>query len=152
MGFESELPRASLQAFYDLHVGESVGFGMARNVFESKLNPSIVIKVENGKGSFQNIVEFETWNNVREYGNAYFMKWFCPVLHISDCGRILVMAKAKKATRYPTNIPVFLTDTKKNNYGVHNGRFVCLDYGTNLLWRHGLSPKMQKADWWDDEL
>lgn len=137
---------AVLKEHFRLFCDEEIGSGIGRRVFSSAVLPQSVIKCEEGAASFQNVIEWETWQRVRE---TPFAHWFAPCEWISPSGAVLVMARTKPPTRLPKEVPVFLTDLKKSNYGIYKGRLVCHDYGTNLLFEHGMTKRMKKADWWE---
>lgn len=138
---------AVLRDVFQLLTGDKLGNGIARTVYECLLNHEWVVKVEEASRSFQNVIEWETWNSVR---GTELEKWFAPCLHISPSGTVLVMARTTQVPekKYPKLMPVFLTDFKRDNYGLYRGRVVCHDYGTNLLMEHGKSQRMRKPDWW----
>lgn len=135
-----------------------IGTGMSRTVYSSKLLPDCVIKVEDSAGQFQNVVEWETWLRVRD---THASRWFAACRWISASGSILVMERTRQPalSEFPDRMPAFLCDFKRTNYGIStapSGKtgepahlFVCHDYGTNLLFEHGLTKRMKKADWWD---
>jgi hypothetical protein len=123
---------------------EKIGAGMSREVWSSKVLPNSVIKVENSSGKFQNVMEWEVWNWVR---GTECEKWFAPCEWISPCGGVLIMAKTRPAQKYPDKLPVYLTDTKKANYGMHGKRFVCHDYGVNTLLTFGMVKRMRNVRW-----
>jgi hypothetical protein len=109
-----------------------------------------VIKVED-ESYYQNVHEAEIWRRVHETPLA---KWFAPVYRISPLGRIIVMARTVPVVRkdLPTMVPAFFTDTKIQNWGrLKDGRVVCHDYGTNLMLEQGMTKRLKKADWWDQE-
>lgn len=129
-------------------LAKPIGRGAARVVFETYLDPKIVVKVENQMQSFQNPIEWERWNMVVGTPAA---KWFAPCVRISPCGTVLIQKKAIPAQphQYPKKVPAFFTDLKRTNFGIIDGKFVCVDYGS--LGGEGLySTKMRKADWWDE--
>lgn len=132
-------------AFWML-VDRKLGDGMSRSVWSSEVLPGCVIKVEDRASFFQNVVEWETWQRVK---GTPWEKWFAPCEWISANGSVLVMARTTPAPKYPPRMPVFLTDFKRANYGMHKGRFVCHDYGTHLLFENGMSKRLKKADWRD---
>lgn len=123
---------------------DRIGTGMSREVWSSKVLPNSVIKVESASGKFQNIMEWEIWNWVK--GTEYD-KWFAPCEWISPNGSVLIMAKTASAAKYPNKLPVFLTDTKKSNYGMLGNRFVCHDYGVTTLLTFGMSKRERKVRW-----
>lgn len=133
------------EAFWLLCNGH-IGQGVSRVVYDSKIIKDCVIKTEDDRGKFQNIIEWETWNRVQ---GTEFEKWFAPCEWISASGSVLIMKKTTPPAKYPDKMPVFLTDFKRTNYGMYNGQLVCHDYGTSLLFEYGMSKRMKKAEWWD---
>jgi hypothetical protein len=107
-----------------------------------------VVKVETAAQKFQNIMEHETWQRVKDTDLA---KWFAPIEFISPCGVVLVMRKTTEipTAQYPRKLPKFFTDFKRSNYGLLNGQVVCHDYGTSLLLEHGMTKSMRNVEWWD---
>ena len=139
---------------FDLLCGDLLGRGMSRMVFASKLLPDCVVKVEEGAGQFQNVIEWETWQRVM--GTPY-SRWFAQCKWISPNGSVLIMERTRPPglDDYPERMPVFLTDMKRTNYGMarSNGDIswlVCHDYGTSLLFEHGMTKRMKKANWYDE--
>ena len=126
---------------------DPIGSGVARKVYNSPLFPDCVVKIENTAGSFQNVIEWNTWLNVKDTKRA---KWFAPCVAISPCGGILIQKKTQPAVKFPTRLPKFLGDTKPSNYGMYQGRFVCHDYGFDYFLKGGLSPGLVEAVWADD--
>lgn len=131
---------------FHLLCGDRLGYGMSRSVFACTLHRNCVVKVEEGAGQFQNVVEWETWRRVE---GTPFAKWFAPCMWISPNGSVLIMARTTPAPEYPERMPAFLSDFKRTNYGMHEGRLVCHDYGTHLMFEHGMTKRLIKADWWD---
>lgn len=138
-------PTILRDAFHML-CGDEIGSGIGRRVFTCDLIPDCVVKIEENGGSFQNVVEWETWLRVKGTEHA---KWFAPCRWIAPNGTVLVMERTQRPGRYPEKMPVFLTDFKRTNYGMLKGRLVCHDYGTHLMFEHGMSKRMRKADWWN---
>lgn len=54
----------SASEFADLVLGEKIGYGSSRDVYECRIDPTLVIKHETGSG-FQNIIEWK-----RRYGST----------------------------------------------------------------------------------
>lgn len=142
---------------FNMLCGKLLGTGSSRQVWQNKLDASTVIKTEDGSGSFQNVMEWETWQRVKD---TQYSRWFAECKAISPCGSVLVMQKTVQPYEndYPSMVPIFLTDLKRTNYGIITnvtGRkqtktLVCHDYGTNLLMEYGMySKKQKKADWWN---
>lgn len=134
---------------FDILLGKKIGNGAGREVYEHRLDSSLVVKVENSAGSFQNIVESKIW---WEVSDSPYAKWFAPVVAISANGAVLVMKKAEPARKheYPKKIPAFFTDLKRQNFGLLNGKFVCVDYGSSIL-SYGFTKKLKQAKWWSED-
>lgn len=136
---------------FRLVCGEKLGRGVSREVYRCALDPTIVFKIEADAGSFQNIIEWETWDTVRFTAGMKndYAKYFAPCIAISPCGTVLVQKYARPVdyTELPEDVPKFFTDLKKENFGLLDGKFVCIDYGNNLLMTNGLTTKTKKADW-----
>jgi hypothetical protein len=127
--------------------GERIGRGKGREVYDCAYDPSLVVKIESGSGSFQNIIEWNTWGEAEYIPHA--AAWLAPCIKISPCGIVLVQKKTMAAKNYPEKLPVWLTDTKRSNYGMIGRTFVCHDYGVNLMCNSGLSKRLHKTKWWD---
>lgn len=129
--------------FFDTVCGELLGYGIGRHVYEMRGDPSKVIKFEVSAQSFQNIIEWETWEETRCRKES---RWLAPCVRISPCGTILVMERTSPIPakhKLPARVPAFLSDFKHENYGMLNGRLVCHDYGTNLTIRRGSGCAMK---------
>lgn len=128
--------------------GDHLGRGSAREVYECAYDPSLVVKIENRAGSFQNIAEWHVWQDAQFIEHA--ADWLAPCVKISPCGTVLIQRKTSPAKSYPERLPTWLTDTKRANYGLLGRRFVCHDYGVNLICNSGLSKRLRKVEWWDE--
>lgn len=149
---------ATWRQAFDLLCDKKLGEGMSRVVFSSNLLPDCVIKVEDGAGQFQNIIEWETWNRVRDTAHS---RWFAACKWISNNGSILVMERTRPPSpaEFPDRLPAFLCDFKRQNYGMAKSTarhgaagkdwFVCHDYGTHLMFENGMTKRMRKVEWWD---
>jgi hypothetical protein len=148
---------ATWRQSFDLLCDGLIGRGMSRNVFSSKLLPDCVVKVEEGSGQFQNVVEWETWQRVKD---TPYSGWFAACKWISPNGTILIMERTRipAPSEFPDKMPVFLCDFKRTNYGVSmlptksgkpSDQFVCHDYGTHLMFENGMTKRLKKAEWWD---
>lgn len=133
---------------FNLLATELIGSGSARMVYSCALRPDCVVKVEEGSKSFQNITEWQTWQEVKDTPQA---KWFAPCVEISPSGSVLVMRRTDPVPKgqLPRRVPAFFTDLKRTNFGLLDGRFVCHDYGVNNLTAQGLLAGMAKATWWE---
>lgn len=159
----SEHNSATHQQAFDLLCGKQIGRGMSRVVYECRPDPTSVVKVEEIAGSFQNIIEWETWQRVKDTAYA---NWFASCKWISNNGTVLLMERTIQAQskQYPDKMPVFLCDFKRTNFGMSTAprrvaqsspstrnRFVCHDYGTNLLFENGMTKRVRKVEWYDEE-
>lgn len=145
-----ELSLSVLRDWMQCACGKELGNGIGRRVFVYDLDPRWVIKIEDKSSSFQNVMEWETWDAAKQRGKE-FARWLAPCTAISPSGSVLLQKRTTPIPRgkYPKRMPPFLNDFKRSNYGLYEGRVVCHDYGTSLLLDHGFSLKMKKADWWD---
>lgn len=125
-------------------LGDLLGKGVSRSVYVMEQDSTKVVKVETQK-SFQNVMEWETWQHVK--GTEY-AKWFAPCHFISEGGSVLIMERTEEVSKIPKRVPAFLSDLKRTNFGTLNKRFVCRDYGTNLLMHNGLTARMKPAKFW----
>lgn len=135
--------------FASLFCGAPLGEGIGRETYVLATDPAKVVKIERGAGSFQNVLEWETWNELSE---TKYARYLAPCHWISPSGIVLVQTRVAPLTpEYEdVRLPEFLCDFKRSNYGVLDGRVVCCDYGTNLLINHGAyASKRRKPDWWD---
>jgi hypothetical protein len=134
----------------NLVAGAKIGSGLSRTVYECRILPNCVVKCEDSEDYFQNVLEWQIWQRVKEWPAA--ARWFAPCRFISPDGKLLIMERTiePRAKDYPTKMPVFLTDFKRTNYGMIGGKLVCHDYGVSLVMEHGFYSKvMRRADWWD---
>lgn len=143
---------------FNLFCGDRIGYGMSRQVFDSPMLPDCVIKVEKDSHRFQNVIEWETWQRVRDTAAS---RWFAACHWISPNGRVLIMEKTERPDpdAYPEKMPAFLSDFKRTNFGLSmmkdpkTGKpakaLVCHDYGTHLMFEHGMTTRLKKAEWWD---
>lgn len=138
--------------FISLFLGKRLGGGMSRQVYLCRQDHTAVIKVEAQSGRFQNVLEWEVWQTVKE---TKLKKYFAPCIAISDCGTILIQKRADplRKEEYPKKIPVFFGDTKYQNFGKIGKQFVCIDYGTAHIpaLNKNLTNKLKKADFWDEQ-
>lgn len=148
---------ATWRQAFDLLCDKELGRGMSRQVFSSKLLPDCVIKIEDTAGHFQNVVEWETWQRVKD---TEFSRWFAECRWISGNGSILIMERTRPPApqEFPEKMPAFLCDFKRTNYGMLSPGpsrkasadfLVCHDYGTHLMFENGMTKRMRKAEWWD---
>lgn len=130
---------------WSMMIGEKLGGGMSREVYEFKPDPKYVVKVEGYAGNFQNIKEWLVWNEIQF---TPFAKHFAPCKAISDNGIYLLQERVHfpELKAYPDRVPSFFTDLKTENYGFIGGRLVCCDYGSTII-SQGFNNRTRKADW-----
>lgn len=131
---------------FRLLVGNKIGGGCYRDVYELTLNPELVIKIEQNSYRFHNILEYELWKALRRTDQA---KWLAPVKAISPCGTCIIMARTQPvpADLLPKFVPAWLTDIKPDNWGWYKDRAVCHDYSINLITQRGVDKKVIRAEW-----
>lgn len=130
---------------YDCILGEEIGRGAARIVYQHRTDPTLVVKVEHQGGSFQNVREAEFWWEVAE---TKWKKWFAPVVYVSGCGTVIIQKKCEslEKKKYPKRVPQFFTDKKYDNFGMLDGKFVCFDYGT-MPFVSDFKDRLVKSNW-----
>lgn len=131
-----------------LFAGERLGVGIGREVYVLATDPTKVIKIEMASCSFQNAMEWEVWQVLKDSDAA---KWLAPCRHISPSGNVLIQDRTAplRQDELPERMPKWLTDFKRTNYGMINGRVVCHDYGRCNLIADGYSKRMKKVEWWE---
>jgi hypothetical protein len=133
-------------ACHELLVGKLLGEGIARKTYECKLLPDCVVKIEENGGSFQNILEWSVWEDVQW---TDYRGWFAPCQFIAPDGSVLIQKKTGPVpdSKWPAKVPKFLTDIKKDNFGLYQGKVVCHDYGLGNFTKM-LTKAQVKADWY----
>lgn len=140
---------------YEELLGELIGKGNYRDVYQHKIDKNLVIKkMRKGKVN-QNETEWKVWSYFK---NTQYESSFCPCHHLSEDKQYLVMSKAlcyphHKVVHSSNNttllkiidslpipiLPQNIHDIKNNphNWGILNGKKVIVDYGAknnlNLL-------------------
>ncbi len=139
--------------FFRTMVGKWLGGGIGRGVYVLGTDPSLAVKIETRSHSFQNISEWEVWNDLKNMNNDSAHKWFAPCHYISPCGAVLIQSRTKPLdkSRFPDKMPSFFTDLKYQNFGMLNGRIVAHDYGYNRFVHLGATARMRVANWCDDD-
>ncbi len=128
--------------------GEHLGSGVYRSVYACLINPKLVIKVEDKACSFSNIAEWEVW---QEIVGTQWERWFAPIWGISASGSVLLQERTQPLKRIPKELPEFMADLKRANFGMLNGRVVAHDYANHKLFVRGLRhAKVKPADFWSD--
>lgn len=115
--------------------GDFLGEGAFRKVYAHAQDPALVVKIEEGEGHFQNVIEWSVW----QQAPADLRRWLAPCVAISPMGTVLMQRRCEplRASELPPRVPSILTDLKISNWGLLDGRPVCLDYGFVTLrnWR-----------------
>ena len=132
--------------FFHLMMGDVLGAGEFRIVYEHLHREDLVLKWEPNAHSFQNIMEWDFWHDNKH--DKKVARWLAPCEFISPCGIILVQRKTTKPERsqYPNVVPEFLTDLKRRNFGMLKGKLVAHDYGLHNV---KVPTRLKKATWWD---
>lgn len=147
--FARTIPHKPISAsdFVDLMLGEKIGEGMSRDVYEFSINTDYVVKHETGD-AYQNVIEWTIWQAIKD---TPMKKWFAPCHFISPNGLFLIQERAIPCPKemYPKRVPACMSDFKYKNFGLIKGKFVCIDYGTMPITNYAITPKMKKADWWE---
>ena len=89
---------------FGLICGDLIDYGLSRRVYVYEPNPDYVIKFENKGRWFQNVIEWETWSEVKE---TKYSRWFAPCRMISPCGTVLVQERTTPLPheKYPKQMP-----------------------------------------------
>lgn len=131
---------------FNLLCGRLLGEGIHRKVFECRLRPDLVVKVEDEPNwrYFANVKEMAFWCDHQHYKKV--ADWLAPCEYLSPDGRILLQRKCTPVdpAKLPTKLPQFMSDFKPCNFGYLDGRLVCVDYAMTIP---NPSLRMVKADW-----
>jgi hypothetical protein len=105
------------------------------------------VKVEHDEEwrTFSNVIEMRFWNEHEHYKKV--ADWLAPCEYLSPDGRVLLQRRASVIVDpllLPSHLPAFLTDLKKENFGIMDGRLVCLDYEMTIP---NPSTRLKKVEW-----
>jgi len=131
---------------FNLLVGRKIGRGIHRSVHRLRFSPELVVKVAHSEsGRRANLKEYLIWDIAECSRHA---RWLAPVRACSTDGSFLVMDYAHPASRkdFPRRVPAFLSDLQYDNFGILDGRLVCVDYANAEL---ELARGEEEARWWD---
>ena len=109
-------------------LGDKLGEGQYRIVFDFALIPDTVCKFDKSCPASANWNEYNVWNAVK---GTRHEKWFAPIVAISPGGEFLLMKKARPiqdGDKWPKKIPLFFADVKRDNFGFIDNKIVCTDY------------------------
>ncbi len=129
---------------FNMLCGRKLGEGIDREVYECKVRPDLVVKVEHSDfRRFANVMEARFWADHQHYDKV--ARWLAPVEFLSPDGRLLLMRKAEQGNiTFPDQLPAFLTDVKPENFGMLDGRLVCVDYALTIP---SPSTRPRKVSW-----
>ena len=137
---------ATFEDAFNLLCGHKIGNGIHRTVYECRIRPDLVVKVEDDDHrDFANVMEDAFWADHQFYRPV--SRWLAPCAFLSPDGRILLQKRCDpivRSTHLPEKLPGFLTDVKTDNFGTLDGKVVCFDYALNLSTP---SVRMRKARW-----
>lgn len=138
---------ATYEDAFNLLCGKLIGQGIHRKVFECRLRDDLVVKVENSGDwrYFANVHEMKFWCDHSEYKKV--SQWLAPCEYLSPDGRILLQRRARPIadqSDLPAKLPGFLTDVKADNFGLLDGRVVCVDYAMTIP---NPSTALRRASW-----
>jgi hypothetical protein len=141
----------SRNAVLELLIGDQLGSGAYRRVYELKRDDTLVAKIEYYGKEFCNIVEMGVWREVRE---TPIEKWFAPCEAIDSLGLVLFQRRTQpfasrqafdaEVLRQSTTLPDFFDDVHWGNFGMLEGRLVCHDYGFNHFIKQGVTAGWKK--------
>lgn len=137
---------AAYEDAFNMLCGRLLGEGVDRYVYECKMYPQFVVKVETGDSRyFANVLEMKFWSEHKD--NKAVSQWLAPCHTLSPDGRILLQRRVhvcQPGDKLPDKLPHFLTDRKLGNYGWLGKRLVCIDYSRAYF---DFSMRMTKANW-----
>lgn len=132
---------------YNLLIGNYIGEGEYRTVYECCLRDDLVAKIEKPekRHAFANVHEFSIWQEYKEI-EAVRM-WLAPIYIMSDCAQILLQSKVSSVPVdfvWPDKLPSFLGDIKRENFGWFENRLVCIDYANTVF---KANTRMKAVKW-----
>lgn len=138
---------ATFEDSFNLLCGKKLGEGIHRAVFECRLRPDLVVKVEaeDGWRYFANVHEMRFWNEHQH--DPKVARWLAPCEFLSPDGRILLQRRIdalREGDQLPEKLPAFLTDVKRDNFGMLDGKIVCADYAMTIP---SPSVRPRKVEW-----
>ena len=139
--------KEAYQDAFNLLCGQKLGEGIHRAVFACRLRSDLVVKVEADSNwrYFANVHEMKFWSEHQHYDKV--AKWLAPCEYLSPDGRILLQSQVeplRSSDKLPDKLPSFLTDVKRDNFGMLNGRIVCFDYAMTIP---NPSLRQKKVKW-----
>lgn len=143
---------ALAKEFFYAMCGECLGDGVSRTVFEYLPDKSCVVKLEHATRSFQNVMEWDLWQQHSAGKGTSTLKWLAPCVSISESGNVLVQKRTKPVPwtwKLPKLAPnVLCADMKRENWGIYRRRLVCHDYGRHdAIFYASKGKNMDVAPW-----
>lgn len=140
-------PRTTEDAL-NLLCGDLLGQGIHRKVWTCRIRDDLVVKVED-EGTewryFPNVREMNFWCENEHH--APVAKWLAPCEYMSPDGRVMLQRRAIPLPHdyvMPDKMPTFLTDFKRENYGLIDGKLVCVDYAMTIP---STNTRLKKVQW-----
>jgi hypothetical protein len=141
------MDHATAEDAFNLLCHTKLGSGIHRDVFECRIDPKLVVKVETDLPwrFFANVFEMKLWNE-NQHCDAV-AKWLAPCEYLSPDGLLLLQRRVeplRDSDKLPDKLPSFLTDIKRENFGLLDGRIVACDYALNIA---NSSTRLKRAPW-----
>lgn len=119
-------------------LGDYLGEGFRRIVYEHKDDDSLVIKFLKNLKDDHNKLEYQNWLNWKDTDRGL---WLVPCVAISKDGRFLIQKKVQITDKIPDNVPQWIQilgdwtfgGNKSKHWGLYEGRMVLVDYGDKEL-------------------
>lgn len=128
-------------------LGDKIGSGMTRDVFQHPHFDDQVVKVEY-QNNGDNWAEWRVWKMVEHTDHK---KWFAECSWISSNGLVLIQKKTEdfyeRLSKAPKHVPKYFTDIKPDNMGWIKNQLTFHDYSFCLdmfASKGGLTKGMQK--------
>ena len=113
---------------YDLMtmiIGDEIGRGQSRVVFEHQFDENVVVKIAlNKTGVLCNVTEFNAWQDAGK-----LQRYLAQPTYLSPNGNVLFMKRTKPVDKVPRSFPKLFTDQHVDNFGMLDGKVVMHDYG-----------------------
>lgn len=144
-----DFPQTVQLEFNDLMLGPYLGGGVARKVYVFAPDPTKVVKLEMTQRQFQNVSEWQLWDETQWGVHQELRRWLAPCFFISHSGSVLIQGRTYPLHQMPAEVPTIFTDLKPCNWGAYEGHPVAHDYGRNMVMPRGLNGgrRLKKAEW-----
>lgn len=103
-------------------LGQFIAKGQYREVYYLEYDNNYVVKKEIRRSKSYNLKEYRTFLYLVKKDWAH---WVAPCFLL---GEFIIMPYCKKPKKWPKEIPCFLRDAHKKNFGIYQNKFVCIDY------------------------